>query len=68
MLGKIIGGIAGKRIARNVAGVDETGGAIAGVVAATVLRRFGLTGIAAAAVGAYAARKLSEKRRDSNLP
>lgn len=68
MLGKIIGGIAGKRIAKHVSGVDETGGAIAGVVAATVLRRFGLAGIAAAALGGYAAKKIAEKRRGGKTP
>ena len=65
MLGKIIGGLVGARAARNVSGVDEPGGALMGVAAVAIARRFGLPGMVAAAVGGYALKRYKEKRRMS---
>lgn len=63
MLGKIIGAIAGERLAKNVGGVNGTGGALLGIGAATLLRRLGPVGLIAATVGGYAFKRYSEKHR-----
>jgi len=63
MIGKIIGAIAGKRMAQNVGGVDGTAGALLGVGAATALRRLGPVGLVAAAAGGYALKKFYDKRQ-----
>ncbi|MBB4858296.1 hypothetical protein HNO88_001615 [Novosphingobium chloroacetimidivorans] len=63
MLGKIIGGIIGARAARGTRGVDEPGGAIMGVAAVALARRFGLPGMIAAAAGGYALKRYNERRR-----
>lgn len=62
MLGKIIGAVAGKKVAQNVGGLDGTSGALLGVAATTVLRRLGPLGLVAAAVGSYAVKKHLDKR------
>jgi hypothetical protein len=67
MIGKIIGAVAGKRISQHVDGVGGTGGALLGVGAATVMRRMGLLGLVAAAVGGYAFKRYSEKREAARL-
>lgn len=63
MLGKIIGAIAGKRMAQNVAGVDGTAGALLGVGAATMLKRLGPVGLVAAAAGGYVLKKRYDKQQ-----
>lgn len=63
MLGKVIGAMAGERIARQVGGMSETGGALLGASAAVVLRRLGPMGLLTAAVGGYALKRYLEKRR-----
>lgn len=64
MLGKIIGGIIGAKAAKNTrGGVDEPGGALMGVAAVALARRFGLPGMIAAAAGGYALKRYNEKRR-----
>lgn len=63
MIGKIIGAIAGEKIARHVRGIDGTGGALLGVGAATLLRRLGPVGLVAAAAGGYALKRYVEKRQ-----
>lgn len=63
MLGKIIGGLIGARAARNARGVDEPGGALMGVAAVALARRFGLPGMIAAAAGGYALKRYNERRR-----
>lgn len=63
MLGKIIGGVLGAKAARKRGGVDEPGGAIMGVAAVALARRFGLPGMIAAAAGGYALKRYNEKKR-----
>lgn len=68
MLGKIVGGIIGAKAAKRTRGVDEPGGALMGVAAVALARRFGLPGILAAAVGGYAIKRYSERRKTSAGP
>lgn len=60
MLVKIIGAIAGERIAKS-SGMTGTSGALLGAGAATVLRRLGPIGFIAAAAGGYALKKYLDK-------
>jgi len=62
MLGKIIGGIAGAKAANHVRGVNEGGGALLGIGAAALARRFGPVGLIAALAGGYAFKRYSERR------
>ena len=62
MIGKIIGAIAGAKAAKHTRGVDTPGGALLGVGAVALGRRFGTKGLIAAAVGGYALKKYNEKR------
>jgi len=63
MLGKIIGAVAGAKAGRRSRGVDEPGGALMGVAAVTLARRFGIPGMIAAALGGYALKRHNEKSR-----
>ena len=63
MLGKIIGAVAGKKIANQVGGISGTGGALLGAAAPVVLRRLGPLGMVAAAVGGYALKRSLDKRQ-----
>ncbi|WP_159981727.1 MULTISPECIES: hypothetical protein [unclassified Novosphingobium] len=63
MIGKIIGAVAGNQAAKHVQGIDGTGGAVLGVVATSVLKRLGPVGLVAAAVGGYALKRYSDRRR-----
>lgn len=65
MLGKVIGAMAGERIAREISGVSGTGGALLGVAAATVLRRIGPVGLVALAATGYVLKKHRERRHPS---
>lgn len=62
MLGKIIGAVVGAKAAKNTRGVDEPGGALMGVAAVALARRFGIPGMIAAAAGGYALKRYNEKR------
>lgn len=69
MIGKLIGAIAGKRLASNVGGVNETGGAVLGALAVPLIRRLGPLGLIAAAAGGYALKRHYEKQqRVPNTP
>jgi len=63
MIGKILGAAIGAKAADHVRGVNEPGGALLGVAAAGLARRFGLMGILAAAAGGYAINRYNEKRK-----
>ena len=63
MIGKLIGAVAGERLARNVSGVSETGGAIIGALAVPLARRLGPVGLVAAAAGGYALKRYYEKKQ-----
>lgn len=62
MLGKIIGGVIGAKAAKKRGGVDQPGGALMGVAAVAIARRFGVPGMIAAAVGSYALKRHNEKK------
>jgi len=62
MIGKIIGAIVGSRAAKSQpGGLDGPGGALLGAGAVAVARRFGLPGLVAAGVGAYALKRYNER-------
>ena len=63
MLGKIIGGVLGAKVAKRRGGVDESGGALLGVASVAIARRFGIPGMVAAAVGGYAIKRYNEKKK-----
>ena len=62
MFGKIIGAVAGARIADHVRGVSGPGGALLGVGAAAMVRRLGPIGLIAALAGGYAFKRYNDKR------
>jgi hypothetical protein len=63
MFGRIIGAIVGAKAARRRGGINEPSGALMGVAAVTLARRFGIPGIIAATVGGYALKRHNERRR-----
>ena len=66
MLGKIIGAVAGRRLARHIDGIGGPGGALLGVGAVALMRRMGPAGLVAAAVGRYALKHHLDKRQDQD--
>jgi hypothetical protein len=62
MIGKVIGAMAGERLAKQLGGISGPGGALLGVGAAAVLRRLGPVGMIGAAIGGYALKKYLERR------
>ncbi len=67
MIGKIVGAMIGKRVAeRTRGGVDSTGGAVLGALAIPaarmVARRLGPMGLAAVALGGFAASRMSGRK------
>ncbi len=62
MFSKIIGAIAGSKIAENVRGIGGPGGAVLGVGAATIAKRLSIPALIAISVGGYFAKKHFEKK------
>jgi hypothetical protein len=62
MIGKVLGAVAGKRLAQHISGVSGPGGALLGVGAASLMRRMGPVGLVAAAVGGWALKKHFDNR------
>lgn len=62
MIGKMIGAIAGAKMADHVRGINGPGGALLGAGAAALARRLGLVGLAAVAAGGYAYKRYGNKR------
>lgn len=63
MIGKIIGAMVGAKVAERArGGVGGPGGAILGAVAVPLARRLGPVGLAAIALGGYAAKKMGTRR------
>lgn len=60
MIGKIIGALAGKKLAERTSGMSGTGGLVAGIAASSLLKRVGPLGLAAAMAGGY----LIKRKRD----
>lgn len=73
MIGKIVGAVAGSKIARRSKEIDGPAGAALGVIAATVLRRASLPVLVVMTAGGYFlkryvdGRKGEAGRRRSNL-
>lgn len=64
MIGRIVGALAGRSVARNVGTVaGGTRGALIGAALPTVMRRMGPMGMIAAAAGGYAVKRMLDKRR-----
>lgn len=63
MIGKIIGAIAGSKMAKRSSEVSEPMGAVAGLVTASALRRLSLPAMIALAAGGYAAKKLMDRKQ-----
>lgn len=64
MIGRIVTALAGRSIARNVAGPGGgLRGAAIGAALPTLARRMGPMGMIAAAAGGYAVKKMIDKRR-----
>jgi hypothetical protein len=63
MIGKIIGALAGKKLAERTSGMSGTGGVIAGVAASSLLKRVGPLGLVAALAGGY----LFKRSRDHKM-
>jgi hypothetical protein len=62
MIGKILGAVLGAQAAEHTSKVGGAGGAVLGVVAASVLRRMSIPAMLALGAGGYAYKKWSEKR------
>lgn len=63
MIGKIIGGIVGARLAeREPGGLKGPGGALLGIGAATLARRLSPLGLVALAAGGYAFKRYRDRR------
>jgi len=62
MIGKLIGAMAGAKLADNVRGVSGPGGALLGVGAAALARRLGPVGLIATLAGGYAFKRYRDKR------
>lgn len=65
MIGKILGGIAGAKAAKHSRNVGGAGGALMGVLSASVLRRMSLPVLLAVGAGGYAFKKYKD-RKDAN--
>jgi hypothetical protein len=63
MIGKIIGAIAGSKVADRVSGINSPFGAAAGVVTATALRRMSLPALIVLGAGGYFAKKVFDKKQ-----
>ena len=65
MIGKIIGGIAGAKLAEKTSNIGGTGGALLGATAVAVVRRLSLPALLAVGAGGYAYKKFSERKTKS---
>ena len=61
MIGKIIGGFAGAKMAEKTSSIGGTGGALLGAVAVGVARRLSIPALIALGAGGYAYKKYSER-------
>jgi hypothetical protein len=64
MIGKIIGAVVGAKAADRIRGLNEPGGALLGIGAATLARRLGPVGLIAALAGGYAFKRYKDKREE----
>lgn len=64
MFGKIIGAIAGSKLAENARGIGGTKGAALGWGAATIAKRLSIPALVAITAGGYFAKKYLDKREE----
>ena len=62
MIGKIIGGFAGAKMADKTGSIGGTGGALLGAAAVGVVRRLSIPALIALGAGGYAYKKYSERK------
>ncbi|MXP40307.1 hypothetical protein GRI75_01445 [Altererythrobacter soli] len=62
MIGKIIGAIAGAKVAQHSRNVGGTGGALLGAAAVPLIRRMSLPAMLVLGAGGYAYKKWSDRR------
>jgi hypothetical protein len=62
MIGKMIGAMVGAKMADRTRGMSGPGGALLGTAAVAMARRLGPVGLAAVAIGGYAAKRMAEKK------
>lgn len=68
MLGKILGAVIGAKAAKSHrGGVEGPGGALLGIGAMALVRRFGPIGFIAATAGGYAIKRYNERRKSDSL-
>ena len=63
MIGKIIGAIAGSKLAENSRSIGGPAGALLGIGAATLARRMSLLVLIAASVGGYLIKKRMDRKQ-----
>jgi hypothetical protein len=68
MIGRIVGALAGRSMARNMpGGMGGMGGMALGAALPTLARRMGPMGMIAAAAGGYAVKRMMDKRRAQSM-
>jgi mannitol-specific phosphotransferase system IIBC component len=67
MIGKIIGAVAGSKVAKHTSGVSGPFGAAAGIVTASALRRMSIPAMVALAAGGYFAKKAMDRRQNGRV-
>ena len=68
MIGKIVGAMAGSRIARANPGIDSQTGAVLGVAAATLARRLSIPALVMLTAGGYLLKRYVDGRKDDAFP
>lgn len=68
MIGRIVGALAGRSMARNMpGGMGGMGGMALGAALPTLARRMGPMGMIAAAAGGYAVKRMIDKQRAQTM-
>ena len=67
MIGRIIGAVAGNKLAQQTRGIGGGIGVALGVIAPTILRRMSIPAMLAVAAGGYAFKKFTE-RKEAGAP
>lgn len=67
MIGKIIGAVAGSKVAKHSSGMSGPFGAAAGVVTASALRKMSVPAVVALAAGGYFAKKAMDKKQNGRV-
>lgn len=68
MFGKLLGAMAGKRLAKNTQGMSGPAGAVLGASTAVAARRLGPLGLIAAIAGGFAFKRYLDRRDEKPSP